>query len=213
MKTSIQRHGLTKTLMRYLYQKLNRLCNFEICLVKASNGAPYSWPDVQGYEKRVVDEQEFLSKLAPDLNPSGTETLFARGDHCAASIFKDQVVGHTFYSCQDTAIKPGLLFRVPEGYVYSFKAFTSKAHRGRRLEPDRWKAARAHRIEQQGTDLRTIFYVNVTNLESLAADQLANSVTLGYSAYVILFGRPFVYNSKTCRAHQAGFAAAEVTDS
>ena len=59
-----------------------------------------------------------------------------------------------------------------------------------------------------GKDPKSIFYINVTNLESLAANKISKSITLGYAAYVVLFGRMLVFNSPGCKRHHTGFALA-----
>ena len=144
--------------------------------------------------------------LSPELDAAGTEALFERGDFCSASIHNGQIVGHTFYSRHDTQVRPGLVFLVPDQHSYSFKGFTSAKHRGRKLEPERWKAARAHSIKIWGTEPPRVFYVNVANLESLAAGEMSETKILGHCAYARLFGKLFTYNSRSCQKHGTGFA-------
>lgn len=177
-------------------------------MVQASSGAPYDWPDVEHYETRVVTLEEFREKLSPELDMPDADWPFQRGDDCAASLCNGQIVGYSYYTYQDTIVRPELVFLVPVGYVYGFKSFTAPSHRGRKLEPNRWKAARAERNQTTGQDPRTIFYINVTNLESLAANKISDSSTLGYAAYANLFGYLLVFNSPGCKRHKTGFAVA-----
>ena len=210
MKLSVARHGPVKTALRYLYNELRRLIDFEVCVVQASSGAPYTWPDVQGYKTRVVEQTEFLEKWSEELKQDDLAWPFQRGDVCTASVCQDEIVGFNFYTFQDTIVRDGLTFRVPQGYVYSFKSFTAPSHRGRKLEPDRWKASRAHRNRVLGKDPKSIFYINVTNLESLAANKMSKSSTLGYAAYALLFERLLIFNSPGCKRHKTGFARTSV---
>ena len=208
LKLSVARHGPAKTALRYLYNGLRRRVDFEVCAVQASSGAPYDWPDVAGYATRVVTQEEFDQHLSPELQETDAGWPFERGDTCTASIFGEEIVGYNFSTYQDTMVRPGLVFLVPKGYVYSFKSLTAPSHRGRKLEPDRWKVSRQHRNQVLGEDPKTIFYVNVTNLESLAANKMSNSIVLGYAAYAVLWGRVHVFNSRGCRILNTGFANA-----
>jgi len=177
-----------------------------VCVIRASSSAPYDWPDVENYETRVVTLEEFRSQLSPELDQPGADWPFSRGDDCAASLLDGQIVGYSYYTYQDTIVRPDLVFLVPDGYVYGFKSFTAPSHRGKKLEPERWKAARIQRNQLTGRDPRTIFYINVVNLESLAANKMTDASTLGYAAYANLFGRLWVLNSPGCKRHRTGFA-------
>lgn len=206
LKQSISRHGYLKTASRYVYRRLRRFIDFEICVVQTSSGAAYDWPDVENYETRIVTLEEFRNQLSPELDERGVDWPFQRGDECAASLIDNQIVGYSFYTYQDTIVRRNLVFLVPEGYVYGFKSFTATSHRGRRLESERWKAARFHRNEVMGQDPKTIYYINVTNLESLATNKMTEVITLGYAAYAELCGHVFVLNSPGCRKYKTGFA-------
>ena len=180
--------------------------NFDICVIMANDGAPYDWPDVEGYETRCVSHEEFKRRLLPELDVGDMDWPFLRGDRCAASFCSDEIVGYSFDSTQNTKIDDHLEFIVPGDYVYGYKSFTAPAHRGGRLEPDRWKALRRHRIQMLGKDPRVIFYISVMNLESLAANKAASPITLGYAAYIELFRRRFVFNSPKSKRNRTGFA-------
>lgn len=212
-KRSMDRHGLVPTLLRSAYHLLRRILYFEICRVDSSSDAPYDWPDVPGYETRAVDAEEFDRELCEELCGRDYRWAFERGDLCAASSFDGRIVGYNFTTVHPTRVADGLVFVFPDGFVYSFASFTSPSHRGRKLDPDRWKVSREVRRQRTGREPASIWYVNITNLESLASIRHSNirPIVRGYAGFVRLFGRWFTFASPACRRFGAGFERAETT--
>lgn len=209
-RTAVRRHGIARAALRSLLGVGRRFVEFEICRLECSSGAPYAWPDVVGFETRViVDSEEFHRALCSELKHVDYRWAFARGDMCAASFRGAELVGYTFYSTLPTRVRDGIQFVYPQTYVYSYAAATAPSFRGNRLEQDRWKAARRYRNEQGG-DPRLIWYVNVANLESRATSRSvgASFVLLGYLAYAKVGGRYRFFASRGARAAGAYFAEA-----
>jgi hypothetical protein len=208
-RNTARRHGTGRAGLRTLVGLGRRVVDFEICRLECNSGAPYAWPDVVGYETRMVGSAEFHRALCPELARVDYRWAFARGDACAASFNGAELVGYTFYSTLPTRARPGVDFVYPSSYVYSYASATAPSHRGHRLEQDRWKAARRHR-NAAGADPRLIWYVNVANLESRATARSVGeaSVLLGYLAYFSR-GKGFTFlASRGARSVGASFRAA-----
>ena len=103
------------------------------------------------------------------------------------------------------------VFCFPRQFVYSYASMTAPSHRGNKLERERWKAGRAARKVALGADIPSIWYINVTNLESRAAHEHAGPTWRfhGYTGYVELFGSCYVFSSRRCRRIGVGFARAD----
>ena len=80
-------------------------------MVQASSGAPYAWPDAQGYETRVVGQAEFEEKLSGELTQTDLTWPFQRGDICTVSIWHDEIVGYNFATYEDTIVRDRLATR------------------------------------------------------------------------------------------------------
>lgn len=208
VKDSVHRHGLRQTCTRSFYKLLHRVVQFEWCRVAFDDGI-FDWTSApRGYETRRVSQQEFKRMLCDELKGVDYDWAFERGDFCIASIQDDQIVGYSFSSLQPTRVKSGLVFTFPDGFMYAFAARTAASHRGKKLQRETWKVRHAERLREHGSVFRSIWYVNVTNLESLASVEHSgvNQTLRGYTGYVRCFGRWFTFASPGCKRLGAGFA-------
>ena len=208
---SVGRHGFLRALRRSLLERARRLVEFEICRVEINSGEPYGWPDVAGYETRLVAEAEFHERLDPEFGQVDYRWAFARGDVCSASFCGEKLVGYSFYSSLPTRVRDGVAFEFPsDRYVYAFASATAPSHRGKRLEQDRWKTTRKQRIAATGMDPRIVWYVNIANLESRATSKAvrATNELIGHIVYLKVFGRYRFFSSPGCRRAATRFAPA-----
>lgn len=206
-RQSAQRHGIPKTLFRFVYRATQRLVTFSICRVEHSSLDPMNWPDVAGYETRAVDCNEFHTHLCDELKGTDFHWAFERGDICVASFYNQEIVGYSFSSYQPDLIRNELSFVYPRGFRYMFAARTSPSHRGNKLERDRWKVTRQAHKELNNAINPAIWYVDISNLESLATGKSApiRSYLIGYAGYIRLFGKYFCFSSPGCRKLSTGF--------
>ena len=178
-------------------------------MVESSSGQPYDWPSPPDYETRAVNGGEFHASLSEGLQGTDYRWAFARGDLCIATLLDGKVVGYNFTTRHPTRVHDGLEFYFDDRFAYSFASFTDPAHRGRKLERERWKVARDEMTARNGSEVPSIWYINVTNLESLAANRHSGveNVLHGYAGFIRLFGRWFTLASPGCRRAAAGFRA------
>jgi hypothetical protein len=190
--------------------RLRRFVHFDVCRIESTPEVPYVPAPPGPYEARLVDQLTFDSLLCPELANVEYGWAFERGDWCVASLHDGVIVGYSFNTHLRTPVTDGLEFYFPPGYSYAYASLTAKAHRGRKLEPERWKVRTAALIAA-GESTAVIWYVSVANLASRAANQHAGlQLRLhGYAAFVRLFGRWFTFASPACHRFGAGFARAE----
>jgi len=208
LSPSVERFGLIRTLVREADSRLRRVLPHELCRVEFNVDEPYGWESVPGYESRVVDCLTFHQHLCAELAGVDYRWSFDRGDFCIATFHGDEIVGHTFYSRHPTVVRDDLAFEFPSTFVYAFASRTAPSQRGKKLESDRWKASQQVIRELTGENAPRIFYIDVLNYESLAANQRpgVNNRHVGYAGYVRLFGRWLCFRSPGCRLGGAGFA-------
>ncbi len=210
-RISVGRHGIFRTLRRSVLGRARRVIDFEVCRVECNSGEPYAWPDVVGYDTRIVGDSEFHESLCEELRGIDYRWAFERGDVCAASFRGPLLVGYSFYSSVPTRAHEGITFTFPaQEYVYAYASATAPSHRGNRLEQDRWKAARRHRNQTTGRDPRLVWYVNVANLESRATSYAMRIGTplVGYIAWAKIGSEYRFFRSPGCRKAGTGFVLA-----
>ena len=98
-------------------------------------------------------------------------------------------------------------FFFPERYLYSYAAYTSSEHRGRGLAQSRWTYYCRWREEREekGVDRPTIYYIELTNLNSMASGSGYDHVVIGYAGYLGYGQRLWYGSTKGCRNAGAGF--------
>ena len=205
---SIHRHGLRRTGTRSFYKLLCRVVQFEWCRVASDEGG-YDWTTApEGYETRRVSQQEFNRMLCDELKAVDYDWAFERGDFCIANIQDGEIVGYSFSSLLPTRVQSGLVFKFPDGFMYGFSANTAAPHRGKKLQRESWKVRQAERLREHGSVFSAIWYINITNLESLASVEHSgvHQTLRGYAGYVRFFGRWITFASPGCKRLGVGFA-------
>jgi hypothetical protein len=201
-KASARRHGILWTILRYTDSFLRRYFTYEVCQVETNAEDYRDREDVEGFKIRSVSDREFRDCLCEELEEADYQWAFDRGDFCIASLRDDRIVGFTFYTRQPTVVRPGLVFSFPETCIYAYGSSTAPSQRGNKLESARWKAAQTEVIRRTGHDLPRIFYFNVMNLESRAANRRSGTnKRIGYTGY-LRAGRWLCFRSFGC--HRAG---------
>ena len=212
---SVNRHGFVKTVARSAYTRIRRLIPLEVCGVHVRNSEVHDTPHVEGYVTRPVESyEEFLTKLSPELQGLGNvDEAFTRNDLCIANFFNEQIVGYCFYTQHSTKVEDDVVFVVPAHHVYIYMARTATTHRGRRLDPERWKASQQLRAQTYGEGVPSIWYIDLFNYESLASNKsgsyTTNFVWVGYSCRFKMFGKWFTFRTRSCKRYGTGFVTTE----
>lgn len=209
-RQSVTRIGLWRTLVRHADARLRRLVPYEVCRVETNYDEGYAWNIASGYQSRSVDDEQFHRALCPELADTDYRWAFARGDLCIASFHGSSIVGHSFYTRQPTAVNDGVEFAFPPQFVYGFASRTAPSHRGQRLEGSRWQVSQQEMQRLEGHNVPRIFYIDVFNFESLAANRRpgVNNRLAGYTGCIRVLGRWHTFSSPGCRRLGAGFRVA-----
>ncbi len=204
---SVARHGFWPTSVRYLYVQLSRLIDFEICRVESGSADPYTWPELEGYEVRAVNEREFHDNLSGEFGDADFHREFERRDLCVAAFCEGMIIAYDFTSKHPSRVKEGLQFTFPETFSYGMVTTTASAHRGRKIARELWRVSREVRLRREGHDVPLVWYVNATNLKSRAANRNTGTMEKfhGYAGYLRLLGNWYVFSSPRFRKFGAGF--------
>lgn len=210
-RETVSRHGLRRAVLRSGHNELQRVLPSSLCRIESPPADPYVWPAPENYETRSINTDEFHTGLCEEFKGKDFRWLFARGDVCVASIYSGEVVGYDFYATQATPVREGLVFVPPEGFWYAYTSRTASSHRGSRLARHRWRVARELRGRLSGSDTSLIWWVDVLNLESRAANRSTGttSVLRGYAGFARVRARWICFASPGCKRLGARFEAAE----
>jgi hypothetical protein len=195
----VRRHGVGQTLLTLGLRRVRRVVDCDLMLVQTAHGAPRPLAALEEYVTREVGAAEFCAK-SKALPEDGHQRpwAFERGDRCFANFYHDDIVGYTFYGRHPTRVRPGLVFRFPEGMLYTYASYTHPDHRGRALAGAR---ANARRLADGAAALHTrvVWYISIDNSDSLASAKSWGPGLLGYVGYVRARGRFHCFASPSCR--------------
>lgn len=202
------RHGLYQTGVTWLSRFLNRFVSFELCRLGISSGRPHNFEINERFPaQEVVDSDLFHKSLHPELQGVDFSSAFARKDICVANFEGETIVGYVFSAREPTEVIEGVTFFFPDWFFYSYGSMTAESYRGQRIARNRWPVNAAARRRIAGFDSLDVFYLNIANAESLRSDVSdgAPSIRLGYSVWLRVRGKLWIWNSRAARRHGLGF--------
>ena len=156
----------------------------------------------EGCEHRFLTADDLLnSDLDPalDLDREFARTALAKGDRCQGIYCGDELVSYGWYSLQPTEVFPGLHIHFDPGYVYMYKGFTLKAHRGQQLHAVGMALA-LRDFRQEGIQ-KIVSIVEETNFPSLRSCYRMGYKDFGVIRTVDLAGAPRIFHSPGCRRY------------
>ena len=156
----------------------------------------------EGCEHRFLTADDLLdSDLDPalDLDREFARAALAKGDRCQGIYCGDDLVSYGWYSLQPTEVFPGLHIHFDPGYVYMYKGFTLKAHRGQQLHAVGMALA-LRDFRQEGVQ-KIVSIVEETNFPSLRSCYRMGYKDFGVIRTVDLAGAPRIFHSPGCRRY------------
>lgn len=198
-----QRFGFPFTILVYLVRFLRKISDISIAKVGSSRNL-VKYPLDNDYENRMIDFEQFGE--ATGKSGDQFEAAFSRGDTCLASFKKDgdELAGYNFFTTLPTTVNDQIEFIFSHDYMYSYAAYTFFAHRNKGLSPSRWTSHREWRIAK-GHSPHTIHYIEIHNTSSLISGDNKDTLILGYTGYLKLWGRIWCWRSAGCKKAGAGF--------
>ena len=140
----------------------------------------------------------------PHLSRDFLETAFGRGDIGAANFYAGELVGFGFWSFTRARATDQLDVLVPEGFRYSYKAWTHPDHRRANLASMRIYVR--HRTRRTPHEERMIGYTETHNYPSLLhgyRHPSRRSLRMGLCGWFTILGRQIPFSSR--RARWVGF--------
>jgi len=149
---------------------------------------------------RIVPPEELLEAAGdPDLDLSldFVRDALARGDVAFGAFEGDRLVGYTWRTFTAAPDRDGLWARVSHPCQYSFKAFTRRSHRRKRIHVAITSFADAYLLRRG-----YMFEVGYTEIDNFAAIGVADFLgrrRIGYAGYVRWFGRSIPFRTPAVR--------------
>jgi len=194
--------GTTRALNFFLGGLLQRLgVSINYVFVGADDGLRKAQaPEIPpGYETRLGTYQDFVDFDGEgyDYDLSAVERYFANGDRCAVTFCDGAMVGYRFNTIVEAPVTEQLSVRVPDGFIYAYKAWIHAKHRRKNLD------SRAVWVINQSRPAdcreRDIWYIATHNYPSLLhgyVNPKARSLRMGLVGWVTLFGKQLPFSSR-----------------
>lgn len=204
----LYRHGgVGGVLFHLVYGLVNRVTRLRIFKVVTFDVSAPVGPllgRLEGYRHGLVhpaDLKPFAHDTENDLTLEFLDYAATQGDTCYATFEGDKLVSYCWNSDKPTLIERDLHIEVAQGYIYRYKEFTRRSHRGRRLSA----LARAESLCLLVDSGVKGFagYVEADNYVSYRALQRSGHV---FPGFIIVLGKgpaPWIWHSPGAR--EAGF--------
>jgi hypothetical protein len=160
-----------------------------------------------GYQARFASRAELLAatagaEVAAEMSADFVDEALARGDQCFA-LFDDRdgtMASFGWYSSQPTPIASDLRLRFDPAWVYMYKGYTLRSHRGKRLHGIGMSGACRAVTGEHGVR-GLISYVKSTNFQSLRSVARMGYRIFGDLYIVRALGRPISWATPGCRPY------------
>ena len=211
LRRDIERHGLPRALADSAFRLVNRAVYLKIFrgITIATVDPKFLTCDGR-YAGRFIPASK-LRQLATDpvneLGPRFLDEALAKGDECYGFFLGDTLAAYGWYSNKPTAMDvPGYAIHFDPRYMYMYKGYTHREHRGQRLHAvGMTRALEAYLARGY---LGLVSYVEWHNSDSLKSCHRMGYVDVGNVYAARLFGRYFFRSDAGCRRN--GFECREV---
>ena len=165
--------------------------------VESADAALLELPD--GYSGSFLPART-LAELGRDAEAGVSEEFIqyatGKGDKCYGATYNGRLVASSWYATTPTRISPELSLRFGRNYIYMYKAFTERGHRGKRLFPI--GTSRALKLYRAAGYKAMLLYVDADNLDSLKSCARMGFRSFGTIYVAKMLGRYFVYETPGC---------------
>jgi hypothetical protein len=190
-----------------LQQRLvNRLVPFQVLkgMTATVDEIDQSLLDAGGLQTRFVTRAELraaasVAEVADEMSLDFIDEAIAHGDECFGIFDGRELVSFGWYSNQPTQISDSLTLCFDRAWMYMYKGYTLRSHRGKRLHGIGMSLA-LHAYTQRGSR-GLISYVRSTNFQSLRSTE-----RMGYHIFGEIYiaepaGRPLIWATPGCAAY------------
>jgi len=187
------------------HRLVNRLVPFQVLegMTATVDEIDRSLLDAGGLEPRFATRAELLAataipEIAEEMTVDFIEQAMTRGDECFGIFDGPRLVSLGWYSNQPTQLSDTLTLHFDRAWMYMYKGYTLRSHRGKRLHGIGMTNA-AFAYTRRGSR-GLISYVRSTNFQSLRSTERMGYRIFGEIYIAEAMGRPLIWASPGCAA-------------
>ncbi len=203
LRNNAERWGWWRALLHVFVRSAEKYLGIHIYVVRARSipSSPKYPASNSNLTYRQISENELLhyaSDPALELGSEFVANALSRGDLAFGAFDDESLVSYIWRSRSAAPDADGVWIRAEHPYNYSYKSFTRKDYRGRRISPvvhlfsDNEMYKRNFRFR--------IGFVAITNYASLEMGKHMESKVLGYAGYFSLLGKLIPFRSKKVKS-------------
>jgi len=185
---------------------VNRLMPFQVLkgMIATADGIDQSLLDAGDLNTRFVSRDELIAatavpEVAEEMSADFIERATAQGDECYGIFDGRQLVSFGWYSNQPTQISDDLTLCFDRAWMYMYKGYTLRSHRGKRLHGVGMSLA-LHAYTKRGSR-GLISYVRSTNFQSLRSTERMGYQIFGEIYIAHAAKRPLIWATPGCAAY------------
>jgi hypothetical protein len=182
---------------------VNRVVPFQVLkgMTATADGIDASLLDAGELRARFVAHDELcaatsLPEVADEMSSGFIDEATARGDECFGIFDGSQLVSFGWYSNQPTPISDTLALHFDRAWMYMYKGYTLRSHRGKRLHGVGMSQALCAYAKRGARGL--ISYVRSTNFQSLRSTERMGYQIFGEIYTTEPIGRPIIWATPGC---------------
>jgi hypothetical protein len=188
------------------HRLVNRLVPFQVLkgMTAVADEIDRSLLDAGPLQTRFATRDELLAatsnpELAEEMSVGFIDQALRRGDECFGIFDGDKLVSVGWYSNQPTQLSDNLTLCFDRAWMYMYKGYTLKSHRGKRLHGIGMSKALVAYAKRGARGL--ISYVRSTNFQSLRSTEKMGYRIFGDIYIAEAIGRPIIYATPGCAAY------------
>ena len=185
---------------------VNRLVPFHVLkgMIATAEGIDKTLLDAGGLLTRFATREELLAaasnpEVAAEMSVEFVHQAIDKGDDCYGIFDGPRLVSLGWYSNQPTQLSDTLTLHFDRAWMYMYKGYTLKSHRGKRLHGIGMSRALYAYTERGYRGL--ISYVRSTNFESLRSTGRMGYRIFGDIYIAEAIGRPLTWATPGCAAY------------
>jgi hypothetical protein len=188
------------------HRVVNRLVPFQVLkgMIATADGIDPTLLDAPDLQSRFATRDELLAaasipEVAEQMSVRFIDQAIGRGDECFGIFDGRELVSFGWYSNQPTQISDNLTLRFDRAWMYMYKGYTLRSHRGRRLHGIGMSQALYAYTKRGWRGL--ISYVRSTNFQSLRSTERMGYQIFGEVYIAEAMKRPLIWATPGCAAY------------
>jgi hypothetical protein len=198
--------GRRAALHELQHRIVNRLVPFQVLkgMTATADEIDRSLLDAGPLKARFVTRDELLAavcvpEIAEEMDVAFIDEAVKRGDECYGIFDGAQLVSLGWYSNQPTQLSDTLTLCFDRSWMYMYKGYTLRSHRGKRLHGIGMSKALHAYVKRGARGL--ISYVRSTNFQSLRSTERMGYRIFGEIYIAEAIGRPLIWATPGCAAY------------